>query len=209
MAASLPVAIAEDHVAFRRELVNALERDPTVEVVAEAADLARLVPRLIVRPRVVLADASAPGRDVARALSRFVTATSPPVVVMLGPDDDAVRPLLAGAAGLVGKAQLLRSGADPLRQVSVGLPLLGPEAARALLRLTRQLGVRLDDRQIEVLSQVAAGRELSELDAIVGGGPGDANRSVSAAIMEVRDAVRRDRRPVAAPCPDNPRSSRQ
>ena len=190
------VAVAEDHIAFRRELVVLLERDHDIEVVAEAADLARLAPRMADRPTLVLADASAPGRDVARALTRFVTPAAPPVVVMLGPDDDAVRPLLAGACGLVTKSLLVRLGPDLLRRHTAGIPVLGAEGGRALLRLAKQLGLPLTARQEDLLRQLAAGRDITELSEWLGDGPGDTNEFIVSTIMEVRAAVRRDRRAV-------------
>lgn len=193
------VAIAEDHVVFRRELVVALERDPAIDVVVEGADLARVVSRLSAPPDVVLADVSSPGRDLVEVLARFATGSRPPVVAMLGPEDEPGPALLAGATGAVSKRDLLRSGPELVRRAAAGVPLVGAEAGRDLLRLARAGDLALTPRQEEVLRQLAAGRDALELADWLGGPADDARQLVRSTIMELRDAARRDRRSPVAP----------
>jgi DNA-binding NarL/FixJ family response regulator len=189
------VAIAEDHPVFRRELVVALERDPHLQVVAEAPDLGRLMSRLAARPSLLLVDLSAPGRPVEGALTRLITPLTPPVLAMVGAGDDPGPALLAGVAGAVAKSELLLAGPELARRTVAGEPLVGAEAGRALLRLARQAGLALSPRQEELLVQLAAGRDLAELENWMGGARADTHRLVASTIIELRSALRAERRP--------------
>lgn len=205
----LTVAVAEDHPVFRRQLVIALEQDADVEIVAEGDDLASLLPRLRARPDMALVDASVPGGDAARAFGR-AAGLDLAVVAMLGPTDDPLLPILAGASGAVAKVDLLRHGPELLRLAATGVPLLDAATGLALLAAAHQHGLELSPGQAEVLHQLAAGRDLIELAGSLGRGPVGTLQDVIPAIMEVRAAAGAPRRSVAAPGgPDGPLPSRQ
>jgi DNA-binding NarL/FixJ family response regulator len=199
---SLTVAIAEDHPIFRREVVIALEQDPAIEVVAEAADLVTVVRRLRRPPGVVLVDPSGPSGPVSAPVLGRLSAAGAVLVVMLGPDDDPLVGLLAGAAGAVEKAHLLRSGPELVRRAALGGPLLPPEVARRLLARVAELGLTRSPRTDELLRRLAGGCEPARPGASPGVSPGDTAHLLASAIMDLRTAAGPGRR--AAPRPGPP-----
>jgi DNA-binding NarL/FixJ family response regulator len=121
---TLTLLIADDNDLFVNALEGLLEREPSIRVVARAANgeaAAQLAAEL--GPDVVLMDLSMPNIDGFEATAR-IRAKSPgtAVVVLTGSDDpdDQERARSAGAVGYVTKDRILVELVETIRSVTSG-----------------------------------------------------------------------------------------
>jgi DNA-binding NarL/FixJ family response regulator len=121
---TLTLLIADDNDLFVNALEGLLEREPSIRVVARAANgeaAAQLAAEL--GPDVVLMDLSMPNIDGFEATAR-IREKSPEtaVVVLTGSDDpdDQERARSAGAAGYVTKDRILVDLVETIRSVTSG-----------------------------------------------------------------------------------------
>ena len=168
--------LADDHAIVRRGLRSLLESEPSVSVVAEAADGLDAI-RLAEEhdPDVAILDVGMPklnGIDVAARLQKM---KRPPNVIILSMHADEsyiIRALSAGA-----RAYLLKDATDEdllpaVRTVAAGKPFFSPAVTGVLVEdYVRQLQTRgltdsyhlLTDREKEVLQLLAEGRSNKEV----------------------------------------------
>jgi DNA-binding NarL/FixJ family response regulator len=177
------ILVVDDHPLFRQGVRYALEAEPDIEVVGEAADgeqALEMAERLM--PDVVLSDVNIPGPDgveITRALKGALPKT--PVILMTAYDDEeqlfnAVR---VGAAAYflkdLGPAELM----EGIRRVSRGEYLINESvlskpmvASQVLKQFTEFAGgdeggealfIPLSNREIEVLEQIARGNSNKEI----------------------------------------------
>jgi DNA-binding NarL/FixJ family response regulator len=121
---TLTLLIADDNDLFVNALEGLLEREPSIRVVARAANgeaAAQLAAEL--GPDVVLMDLSMPNIDGFEATAR-IREKSPEtaVVVLTGSDDpdDQERARSAGAAGYVTKDRILVDLVETIRSITSG-----------------------------------------------------------------------------------------
>jgi DNA-binding NarL/FixJ family response regulator len=162
------VLLCDDHKMFREGIVSRLSYLPDIEVVGQAANGAEaveLAKKLM--PNVVVMDLEMPGIGGLEAIARTLADTKEThVLVLTGYDSDAdvMGALEKGAAGYVLKdspsAELFRA----IRRVASGLPHVSPDVASRLV-LLRQAGpsLTLNDREAEILRQVAEGKKTQEI----------------------------------------------
>ncbi|WP_328319718.1 response regulator transcription factor [Streptomyces sp. NBC_00388] len=174
------VLLADDEALIRAGIRAVLSADPSIEVVAEAADGHEAVElALRHRPDVALLDIRMPRLDGLQAAEQLRTAAPDTALVMLttfSEDAYIVRALDSGVSGF-----LLKSG-DPreliagVRAVAGGAAFLSPDVARRVLthlgtgRLSRATEARarlapLTDREREVVARVGAGHSNAEIAA--------------------------------------------
>ena len=135
---SVRLLIADDHGIVRGGLRALLDRQPDLEVIAEAADGAEAVEQaLALRPDLCILDVAMPkltGLQVARELK----GQAPDVqVLMLSMHDDErylFEALRAGASGYVLKREADHDLVNAIRAVMRGEPFLTNEAQRSLVR---------------------------------------------------------------------------
>ncbi|MCL4508993.1 MAG: response regulator transcription factor [Chloroflexi bacterium] len=185
---SIRVLVVDDHPLFRQGVRFALDAEPGIEVVGEAADgeeALRMAAELA--PDVVLSDVNIPGPDgveIVRSLKSALPHTA--VILMTAYDDedqlfDAVR---VGAAAYflkdLGPTELM----DSIRRVSQGEYLINesvlskPLVASRVLKQFNQLSstevdveplfVPLSNREIEVLDYIAQGNSNKEIARALG-----------------------------------------
>jgi DNA-binding NarL/FixJ family response regulator len=165
---TITLVIADDHPIVRDGLSSMFAREPDFEVVGEAADGAAAI-RLAqtFQPDVILMDLRMPGMDGLTAITELAKLNvSSHVLVLTTYDTDSyVLPALeAGATGYLLKdaprAELLRA----VRAAAKGSSVLAPSVATRLISRVRSPIVEaLSQRELEVLTSVAAGNTNREI----------------------------------------------
>lgn len=170
------VVIADDQVLVRDGLRALVDREPDLEVVAEAADGVEAV-ELVKRhqPDVVLMDIRMPRLDglaATRAIGAAGLATKVLVLTTFDRDEWVYEALRAGASGFLLKDVTAARLTDAIRTIAAGEALVAPSIVRRLIeqfvqrtaisRPSRPPDV-LTGREVEVLRLVAAGLSNAEI----------------------------------------------
>ena len=158
------ILIADDHGIVRGGLRLLLDRQPDMEVVAEASDgVEALEQALAHRPDVCILDVAMPrltGLQAAREIKSHAPDTS---VLMLSMHDDeryVFEALKAGASGYVLKREADQDLVSAVRAVDRGEPFLTNAAERSLIREWMEEGANgpeeaLSPREQEVVKLIA------------------------------------------------------
>jgi DNA-binding NarL/FixJ family response regulator len=164
------ILIADDHPIVREGLTAVLETQPDFEIVGAAASGTQAVERAqALRPDVILLDLALPELDGVAALRQIRTADPDAHVIIFTAFDTDERILAAVQAGAQG---YLLKGAprdelfQAIRVVHGGGSLLQPVVAARLLRQfsgAAALPEQLTERELEVLRQLAKGRQNKEI----------------------------------------------
>ncbi|MGL5818824.1 MAG: response regulator [Phycicoccus sp.] len=171
------VVVVEDEPLLRDGLVALAERDGDIRVVGQAGDGAVAVARVReLHPHVVLMDLRMPDVDgiAATRLIRedsALAAVSVLVLTTFAEDESVLEALRAGAAGYLLKDVGAHELREAIRAVAAGAPVLGPDAATAVIRAAtaatnrRDSAVldRLAPREVEVLAEVGQGFSNAEI----------------------------------------------
>jgi len=174
----MKILIADDHGIVRSGLRLLLDRQPDMEVVAEAADGEQAV-RLAgeTKPDLVLMDVRMPNLSGIEATRRIRDVIPTARILMLtvsDEEDDLYEAIKAGANGYLLKEISIEEVADAIRAVVQGQSLISPSMASKLLAefntLVRRAeekqqfpAPRLTDRELEVLKLVAQGMSNREI----------------------------------------------
>jgi len=168
------IVIADDHGIVRSGIRLLLERQPDLEVVAEAADGVDARDTVIrEQPDLAILDVKMPGLTGLQA-TREIKAQLPEVsILILSMHDDErylFEALKAGASGYVLKSQADTDLLDAIRSVERGEPFLSPSAQQALIRDVLERGAEaeseLTPREEEIVKMVAeanTSREIAEM----------------------------------------------
>jgi DNA-binding NarL/FixJ family response regulator len=171
--------IADDHGVVRGGLRLLLDRQPDMEVVAEAADGAEAVAAALAsRPDVCVLDVSMPkltGLQATREIRAQIPGTG---VLLLSMHDDERylhEALQAGAGGYVLKAEADQALVEGVRAVARGDEFLVNAARRRLVRgwsagdaeAPHPPGIALTPREREVLKLIAEAHTNREIGAIL------------------------------------------
>jgi two-component system response regulator NreC len=176
----LRVLLADDHSIVRRGMRSLLDSDPSIEVVAEAADGLEAL-RLCEQhhPDVLILDIAMPKLNGVEVAARAQKMQPPPRAIMLSMHMDesyVMRSIYAGA-----KAYLLKDATDEdllpaIRAVAAGKSFFSPAVASLLVdEYMQQLQERgltdsyelLTAREKEVLQLLAEGRANKEVAAML------------------------------------------
>lgn len=167
---TIKLLIADDHAVVREGTRQILEREPDINVVAEAADGEEAV-RLADKssPDVIIMDIAMPKMDGIEA-TKQIKALHPNIAILIltaYDDDQFVFNLIeAGAAGYLLKSVRGHELVEAVRAVNAGESVLHPAIARKVLnRFAPAAGKEpkqkvlevLSDREVEVLQLAARG----------------------------------------------------
>lgn len=169
------VLIVDDDDLIRAGLRAILDAEADLEVVGEATDGAEVVPAAVkLRPDVVLMDVRMPALDGIQATRLLLARMDQPprvlVVTTFENDEYVYEALRAGASGFLLKRSRPVQIVEAVRVVARGDSLLFPAAVRRLAEAygpaeARLPGVRLTDREGEVLRLMADGLSNAEIAA--------------------------------------------
>jgi DNA-binding NarL/FixJ family response regulator len=169
------VMLADDQALVRDGFRALIDRDPAMEVVAEAADGVEAVSfARSEHPDVVLMDIRMPRVDGLTATKQVLALPEPPRVLVLTTfdrNDWVYEALKAGASGFLLKDVRGNQLTDAIRTVAAGDALLAPSITRRLIEefVAREPNVSsrpphiLTAREQEVLRLLAAGMSKAEI----------------------------------------------
>jgi len=176
----MKVLLADDHGIVRRGLKSLLETEPSVSIVAEAADGLEAL-RLCEEHQAdtLILDIGMPKLNGIDVAARAQKLPHPPRVIVLSMHADESYILRALAAGA--RAYLLKDATDEdllpaIRAVAAGKPYFSPAVTNVLVEdFMRNLKARsltdtyhlLTDREKEVLQLIAEGRSNKEVSALL------------------------------------------
>ena len=164
------ILIADDHPIVREGLTAVLETQPDFAIVGAAASGTQAVERAAaLRPDVILLDLALPELDGVAAL-RQIRAADPAAHVIIftafDTDERILAAVQAGAQGYLLKGAPREELFQAIRVVDSGGSLLQPVVAARLLRQfsgAAALPEQLTERELEVLRQLAKGRQNKEI----------------------------------------------
>jgi len=161
--------IVDDHAVVREGYRRLLEREPDLQIVAEA-DSADSAYRWFceTRPQVVVLDIALPGASGFEAMRRMLVRDSQARVLICSMYEDPIyieRSFAFGASGYVTKASVGDVLPDAIRSVARGDRFLSSDAASALSswkERERTSLASLSARELEVVRQLADGATIPE-----------------------------------------------
>ena len=160
------VLLAEDQAMVRGALAALLSLEEDIEVVAEAARGAEVVPAaLSTQPDVALVDIEMPGGDglhAAQALRERLPSCRVVILTTFGRSGYLRRAMESGAVGFLLKDAPARELAVALRRVMEGARVVDPQLALAALS---EGDNPLTGREREVLSAALSGASLADIAA--------------------------------------------
>jgi DNA-binding NarL/FixJ family response regulator len=168
------VLIADDHGIVRSGVKLLLDRQPDIEVVAEAEDGVEAVAKTIeLRPDVAVLDVSMPRMTGLQATHEIKQQTPDTQVLILSMHDDErylFEALRAGAAGYVLKRAADQDLVDAVRAAGRGEPFLTASAQQTLIRDFLERGdepQELTPREQEVVKLIAEAHTNKEIAEIL------------------------------------------
>ena len=167
------VMLVDDHAASREPLAFMLDREPDLEVVAEAASLAEgreMLEDASLRVDLALIDLDLPDGDGAELIGAL-HAANPRVVAMalthFTEQEPLVRAIEAGAAGVLHKSASISKVLEAVRRLRDGEHLLSPPEVLEAIRLAAQ-GRRVEIEARGALDSITP-REREVLQALAKG----------------------------------------
>lgn len=170
--AIIKVLVVDDHPIVRRGLMTEINLDRRMLVVGEAVDGQEAVQQYrLLSPDVVLMDLVMPNKDGIQA-TREIMANDPAarilVLTSFVDEDRILEVIQAGALGFIYKDKHPEQVLDAIRNIYLGIPVLGHNITRKLMRnmqvgTTSQPMDNLTEREVEVLKWVASGKPYKEI----------------------------------------------
>ena len=170
------VAVVDDQELFRRGLTMLLAAEDDIEVVGEAHDgISATDLAATTAPDIVLMDVRMPKRSGIEACLAIKEAVPSAKIIILTVSDeeaDLYEAVKSGASGYLLKDSSIEEVAQAIRVVADGQSLISPSMAVKLIDEFKQMsrperehvpGLRLTDRELEVLRLVAKGMNNREI----------------------------------------------
>jgi DNA-binding NarL/FixJ family response regulator len=169
-AKKIKIVVVDDHFVVRVGLVQFLNDQPDVEVVADAKDCNEAIAAFRrTKPDVVLTDMKLPGTDgvgVTKALRAIDPNTRVLVLSSYDTEQDVVAALAAGASGFVLKEEDGGELLNAIRVVAAGGSYVTPALSRHLQPDVESAGI--DARERKMLELFCRGLDTAEAGKILG-----------------------------------------
>jgi DNA-binding NarL/FixJ family response regulator len=171
------IVLADDHAVVRRGLRLVLDREPDLEVVAEASDGDEAVAAVLEhRPELAVLDITMPHKNGLQAARDIAERAQETRCLMLSMHDNErffFEALRAGVAGYVLKSSADQDLVEACRAAMRGEAIVYPSAVKALVRDYLDRVARgdedadelLSDRELEVVTLIAEGNTSREIAA--------------------------------------------
>ena len=172
----IKILLAEDHVIVREGTRELVQREPDMEVVAEADDGEEAVQLAVkLQPDVVIMDIAMPklnGIEATKQIKALYPATAVLILTAYDNDQYIFALLEAGAAGYLLKTVRGHELIDAIRAVYAGESVLHPKIARKILTHFMPLAAKpeeeritesLSERELEVLKLAAKGMSNKDI----------------------------------------------
>jgi DNA-binding NarL/FixJ family response regulator len=160
------ILLVDDHVLMRIGLASAANKQPDMEVVAEAEHgLEAIEAYRVHRPDVVVLDLRMPKKNGIETLALLRREFGEVRVLILSNYSSGIdigAAMKEGASGFIAKDMPLGQLLDAIRRVHAGEVVIPPQIAR---RFTTRLQTNLSDREFEVLAHLAKGQSNKEVAA--------------------------------------------
>ena len=165
---AISVVLADDHALMRRSLRLVLDGDESIDVVAEADDLAAVERHVHGhQPQVLVLDLGMPDGSGLPAIGNLRRAAPDTQIVVITMEDNpgfAQRALAAGATGFVLKDHAEEELSTAIREAARGNTYVTPRVASRLAALRGALtDEHLSPREAEVLQLIAFGHTSVEI----------------------------------------------
>ena len=190
---AIRVYLVDDHDIVRRGLRDLMAAKRDITVVGDSGSADEAVPRILeLMPDVMVLDLQlqeGSGINICRAV-RSVAPTVRGLFVTSASDDDAVvATLLAGASGYATKLVNSLTLLDDVRRVGSGRAVIDAAAVentkRKLMDDAASGTLTLDERQVEVLRHMLAGRTDVEVAGAMGISADEVRQAVGVIVYEV------------------------
>lgn len=177
---TIRILLVDDHEVVRVGLRTLLSRNPEMEIIGEAGNVAGAVEKAaLLKPDVVLLDVRLPdgtGFDACRQIQKLPGDTRVLILTSFADEDTVLQSVAAGADGYMLKEADGEGLMNAIEQVAAGQSILDPAITRSVLSRVRQGNEpsakdKLDILSVQerrVLSLVAEGKTNKEIAADMG-----------------------------------------
>jgi two-component system NarL family response regulator len=180
-ATTIRVLIADDHAIFRQGLATIINRDPDMNVIAQAENGEQAIALFEKhQPDVTLMDLRMPEMEGVAAISAICAIAKSARIIVLttyDSDEDIYRGLQAGAKGYLLKETEPDELLNAIRTVHRGQQYIPPDVGAKLAQ--RLSNPELSERELEVLHSLAQGMSNAEIATALSIGEGTVKSHVN------------------------------
>ncbi len=178
---AIRVLIADDHAIFRQGLATIINRDPEMNVIAQAEDGEQAIALFEEhQPDVTLMDLRMPEVEGVAAIAAICAIAKSARIIVLttyDSDEDIYRGLQAGAKGYLLKETEPDELLNAIRTVHRGQQYIPPDVGAKLAQ--RLSNPELSERELEVLRLLAQGMSNADIATALGIGEGTVKSHVN------------------------------
>lgn len=177
MTHKIRIMLVEDHPEYREIVGLALGREPDLELTSQFGTAERALRNLLDHdapnhPDIILLDLNLPGISGLEAIPHFIATLPGAKIIILTQSDreaDILQAIMLGASGYFLKSTTVKQLTEGVRTVMTGGASLDAKVAMFVLNTLktklpqRDIELLLTEREMEILTQLAAGQVKKEI----------------------------------------------